>query len=91
MCLCWQKGAVLIISSLLSDLSYLVPMAQLAPALTIGNPWDKARKTGWCGDCLLMCVTYITEIFVQTHWSRMCSTKHQIFAEQENQEGRNGA
>ena len=52
----WQEGAVLITDGLLSGLSLtLVPMAQLAPALTVLNPWDKARKTGRYSEC--MCVS----------------------------------
>lgn len=42
----------LLISRLLRGLSHYVPMAQLAPALTIRNPWHKARKTGWCSECV---------------------------------------
>lgn len=64
-CLCWQEGAVLIISILLSGLSHLVPMAHLAPALTIRNPWDKARKTG-VAFCVCSCV-FMLYVFASVH------------------------
>lgn len=79
-CLSWQEGAALVISSLLSGLSHLVPMAQLAPALTIRNPWDNARKTGWCSKCACVCMCIysrnIETLSAQTHHDRICSMKH---------------
>lgn len=51
-----------LISRLLRGLSHFVPVAQLAPALTMHNPWDKARKTGWCSECVYSrCQTIIRE------------------------------